>query len=175
MSCSTDLFEARFCAFIHDFSTAEVRFVLVWLDGFPRVWNIWRAPASTYSYKLITFLLLAAKPELLVAMQLYITFLHSFLLSHSPFCGILRDSVATEHILHFNHLYTPQKMFLLPFSFANFETTRGNTRKANMIKVYYTVQKKLLLNFQNLQMKKQGETFLGSVHPLKSYQQSHTI
>ncbi len=29
-------------------------------------------------------------------------------------------------------MYTPQKMFLLAFSFANFETTRGNTGKANI-------------------------------------------
>ncbi len=29
-------------------------------------------------------------------------------------------------------LYTPQKMFLLAFSFANFETTRGNTGEANI-------------------------------------------
>ncbi len=54
------------------------------------------------------------------------------------------------------NMYTPQKMFLLAFSFANFETTRGNTGKAN-----YTAQKKFLLNFQNSQMKKRGETLFG--------------
>ncbi len=42
-------------------------------------------------------------------------------------------------------------MFLLTFSFANFETTRERRGKA----------KKLLLNFQNLQVKKRGETFFG--------------
>ncbi len=30
------------------------------------------------------------------------------------------------------YMYTPQKMFLLAFSFAHFETTRGNTGKANI-------------------------------------------
>ncbi len=60
--------------------------------------------------------------------------------------------------------YTPQKMFLLAFSFANFETTRGSRRKAYIsflyltIKVNYPAQKKLLLKFQNSQMKKRGET-----------------
>ena len=63
-------------------------------------------------------------------------------------------------------MYTPQKMFLLSFSIANFETTRGNTGKVNMynylmIKVDYTAQKKLLHNYQNLQMKKRGETLFG--------------
>ncbi len=49
-------------------------------------------------------------------------------------------------------------MFLLAFSFANFKTTRGCRGKA---KVNYTAQKKLLLNFQNSQMKKRGETLFG--------------
>ncbi len=54
--------------------------------------------------------------------------------------------------------YTPQKMFLLAFSFANFETTRGSRGKAN---ISYTAPKKLLLNFQNSQMEKRGETLFG--------------
>ncbi len=49
-------------------------------------------------------------------------------------------------------------MFSLAFSFANFETTKGNTVKANIL---HCPKKKLLLNFQNLQMKKRGETFFG--------------
>ncbi len=60
--------------------------------------------------------------------------------------------------------YTPKKMFLLAFSFANFETTRGSRGKANFSFLY--CPKKLLLNFQNSQMKKRGETlfmYLGSV------------
>ena len=60
--------------------------------------------------------------------------------------------------------YTPQKMFLLAFPFANFETTRGNTGKANIsfLSLFnYTAQKKFLLNFQNSQMKKRGETLFG--------------
>ncbi len=59
-----------------------------------------------------------------------------------------------------NQFTLPKKMFLLAFSFANFETTRESRGKANVsiIKVNYTAQKKLLLNFQNLLMKKRGET-----------------
>ena len=68
------------------------------------------------------------------------------------------------------------KMFLLTFSFANFETTRGSRGKANisflynylMIKVNYTAQKKLLLNFQNLQMEKRGETLFGECNYIGS-------
>ena len=48
-------------------------------------------------------------------------------------------------------IYTPQKMFLLAFSSANFETTIGSRGMANisflyylMIKVNYTAQKKLI-------------------------------
>ncbi len=33
-------------------------------------------------------------------------------------------------------IYTPQKMFLLTFSFANFETTRGIRGKANILFLY---------------------------------------
>ncbi len=62
--------------------------------------------------------------------------------------------------------YTPQKMFLLAFSFANFKTTRGNTGKAN---INYTAQKKLLLNFQNSQMKKRGETLFGECTQSKGF------
>ena len=51
-------------------------------------------------------------------------------------------------------------MFLLAFSFANFEMTRGSIGKAN-ISFNYTALKKLLLNCQILQMKKRGETFFG--------------
>ena len=56
-------------------------------------------------------------------------------------------------------------MFLLAFSFAHFETTRGNTVKANISlpsdKSYLHCPKKFLLNFQNSQMKKRGETLFG--------------
>ncbi len=61
-------------------------------------------------------------------------------------------------VTHIVLVYTPQKMFPLAFSFANFETTRGNTGKAN---ISYTAKKNLLLNFQNSQMKKRGETLFG--------------
>ncbi len=54
-------------------------------------------------------------------------------------------------------------MFLLAFSFVNFETTRGNTGKANIsfLSLLTTLPKKLLLNFQHSQMKKRGETLFG--------------
>ncbi len=35
-------------------------------------------------------------------------------------------------------LYTPKKMFLLAFSFANFETTRGSRGKATLPKKSYS-------------------------------------
>ncbi len=64
------------------------------------------------------------------------------------------------------------KMFLLTFSFANFETTRGSRGKANisflynylMIKVNYTAQKSYSSKFQNSQMKSEEKLYLGSVH-----------
>ncbi len=68
-----------------------------------------------------------------------------------------KQSGKSFHASHSLGIYTPQKMFLLAFSFANFETTRGNTGKANI----YTAQKRFLLNFQNSQMKKRGETLFG--------------
>ncbi len=88
-----------------------------------------------------------------------------------PVCKILSETaLALGHLLYMDmspssknvmgHIYTPQKMFLLAFSFANFETTRGSRGKVN-IKVHYIAQKKLLLNFQNSQMKKRGETLFG--------------
>ena len=62
-------------------------------------------------------------------------------------------------LVFYKKYYTPKKMFLLAFSFVNFETTRGSRGKANISFLY--CPKKLLPNFQNLQMKKGGETLLG--------------
>ncbi len=66
--------------------------------------------------------------------------------------------------VHVNlNMYTLQKMFLLAFSFANFETTRGGRGKAN-IKVNYTAQKSYSSIFKICKWKSEEKHFLGSAH-----------
>ncbi len=69
-------------------------------------------------------------------------------------------------------VYTPQNMFLLAFSFANYETTRGSTWKANMSFLYLlynylmiktTLPKKVTPQFSKFANEKQKH-YLGSVH-----------
>ena len=61
-------------------------------------------------------------------------------------------------------VYTPQKMFLLAFSFANFEVNRGNTGKANISKVNYTAQKKVSPQFSKFANEKARRNFIWGVY-----------
>ena len=64
------------------------------------------------------------------------------------------------HNLNVCKKYTPQKMFLLAFSFANFETTRGNTRKDNI----YTAQKQVSPQFSKFANEKVRRNFIWGVY-----------
>ena len=60
---------------------------------------------------------------------------HLILFQNKKVAGVVTKNIKLPGSDH-NIMYTPQKMFLLAFSFANFEMTRGSRGKANISFLY---------------------------------------